>query len=737
MGSFDWAGGHSFLRYIEKFFRRAVTSLLRTVRASARRVGTLNFITLHHAYFVITCLIFSAIFWAISREGEEVSYVNSLFLVVSAMTLTGLNTVNLSTVNTAQQLILYFLIIIGSHIWVSIFVIHLRKRAFERRFAHIAEMRRLRSQNSMRRRFSFSRSEPQGDTEKLTATRHSQRTDSNAATEPPVTLDLEAQSAAAQPEDPGPDRPPPTEEVPGAERANTMRPSTPDTVRQDTATRQRLSSDSQGTPGHITFRLADTARKQNPFLPSRGVGAYSNALVKQSSRTTSHESNPRTPTHASDAHSRHKGVFLTHSLTRNSQFHYLTEEERRQLGGYEYQAVRLLSWLVPLYFVLFQVLGTIGLGAYVVSKRPDTAYRNGLAPFWVGAFNAVSAFNNSGMSLLDANMVAFGSSVYMLLTMSLLILAGNTCYPIFLRLVIWTFHRLCPKSKQWDNFRHTLEFLLTHPRRCYTNLFPARHTWWLLCAVVVLNATDWIAFELLNLGHEPIESLPVGVRIIDGLFQAFAVRSGGFYVVPMLSVRISLQVLYVIMMYISVYPVVITMRNTNVYEERSLGIYADDPDYIADKDESAKRGLFARFLQTKTRVDETTQYFVRYQLRAQLSHDIWSIVAAVFLISAFEAGKFDSNPTVYSVFNIIFETVSAYGTVGISVGLADQDYSFSGALETVSKIVLCCVMIRGRHRGLPVAIDKAILLPREEVDEAEEDDALIRAERTNSRGRSV
>lgn len=26
------------------------------------------------------------------------------------------------------------------------------------------------------------------------------------------------------------------------------------------------------------------------------------------------------------------------------------------------------------------------------------------APRWVGAFNGVSAFNNSGMSLLDANM---------------------------------------------------------------------------------------------------------------------------------------------------------------------------------------------------------------------------------------------------------------------------------------------------------------------------------------------
>lgn len=45
---------------------------------------------------------------------------------------------------------------------------------------------------------------------------------------------------------------------------------------------------------------------------------------------------------------------------------------------------------------------------------------------WVGAFNAASGFSNSGMMLLDANMVAFQTSRYMLLTVALLVLAGNT-----------------------------------------------------------------------------------------------------------------------------------------------------------------------------------------------------------------------------------------------------------------------------------------------------------------------
>ena len=41
------------------------------------------------------------------------------------------------------------------------------------------------------------------------------------------------------------------------------------------------------------------------------------------------------------------------------------------------------------------------------------------------------------------------------------------------------------------------------------------------------------------------------------------------------------------------------------------------------------------------------------------------------------------------------------------------NYSFSGAFTPLSKLIVCAVMLRGRHRGLPVAIDRAVLLPIE------------------------
>jgi len=111
------------------------------------------------------------------------------------------------------------------------------------------------------------------------------------------------------------------------------------------------------------------------------------------------------------------------------------------------------------------------------------------------------------------------------------------------------------------------------------------------------------------------------------------------------------------MMYISAFPVAITIRNSNVYEERSLGIYADDPGY--DEDKMGTMGFLQRALHLQLSTPSATKgYFIQQQLRAQLAHDLWWLVLAVWLISIIENSQFVDNPTVFSVFNIIFEVVS-------------------------------------------------------------------------------
>lgn len=129
-------------------------------------------------------------------------------------------------------------------------------------------------------------------------------------------------------------------------------------------------------------------------------------------------------------------------------------------------------------------------------------------------------------------------------------------------------------------------------------------------------------------------------------------------------------------------------------------------------------------------------YFVRHQLRSQLAHDAWWIALAIFLIMIIEGGQFESSPMVFSVFNVIFEVVSGYGCVGISVGLPNEAYSFCGSWHKLSKLILIAVMIRGRHRGLPVAIDHAVQLPSHRLFEAEEEDGRLRRERSINRSRA-
>ncbi|RMX93745.1 hypothetical protein D0868_12679 [Hortaea werneckii] len=744
------------------------------LRAIRRQLPPLNFITIHYLYFTLTCLAFALVFWGSSTPFKKVTFIDSLFLTISAMTLAGLNTVNLSELNTFQQFLLFILIMLGSAIWVSGFVV-----LFEDMVARAREKRgRSRSRSRIGRAWTRRASETAGnddEADELHARQGSDESDGKAThedqrgTEPQMYSALDGVRERSQT--------PPARR--GGPEMNGISSITGQPVPLSDDDESKISRDRSRIAFRDDVRFSprtgpqpkELRRRSSNLFSMNGVGARPMRSLAVS--TSVDDSVPRIPLQRAKTDGKYDISRYFESaagwVSRNSQFHGLSQDEREKLGGCEYRALYFLAWLVPAYFVMWQLLGALGCASWVAYHAREKAEQNGLNPWWVGAFNAVSAFNNSGMSLLDANMIAFQRSYYMLLTMGLLILAGNTCFPIFLRLIIWSMWKAIEtpfaadrwfKGEQWDERRRTLRFLLDHPRRCFTNLFPSQHTSWLLLSVVTLNVVDWAAFEILNINNKKLESgLETRYRVIDGLFQAFAVRSGGFYVVSIPTLRISLQVLYVVMMYISVYPVVITMRNSNVYEERSLGIYADDEDEEQDPDavggeksnSHSEPAMSSGFLlrRAKTIRDhfiaggaaaathESNGHFVRQQLRAQLAHDAWWIVLALFLIMIIESSSFDKNPVVYSVFNFMFEVVSAYGCVGISVGIPWNFYSFCGSWHTLSKLILCAVMLRGRHRGLPVAIDKAVLIPGEKHWAAEEEDGRIRMARTMSRGRGA
>ena len=74
--------------------------------------------------------------------------------------------------------------------------------------------------------------------------------------------------------------------------------------------------------------------------------------------------------------------YLTqHTTGRNGQIFGLSRAEREHLGGVEYRAIQLLAWIVPIYFVLWQLLGCSGLAAYVAHNKANIARENGINPW--------------------------------------------------------------------------------------------------------------------------------------------------------------------------------------------------------------------------------------------------------------------------------------------------------------------------------------------------------------------
>ena len=485
--------------------------LEKAVAAVSRWLPPLNFITIHYAYIIIGCMLSSLVFWCCSAPFGSVHYVDCLFLVTSAMTNTGLNTINLSPLTVWQQVMLALLMMIGSPIWVSIWTVLVRKHAFERRFESIVEA--VREMDKKRaaaagpftprliRALSFGRYRtepvPEPSMPGLGARQKSVMSDGGY---PPIALpDIRTrldENAPANPEEPSR----PVFEGP------------PDTAQS--ADDNALNG---ATREHIVF-AAHLQRPSADHAPTRDS-------IDRIGRLATHDSgNSSTETDNTNGFRFHwKKILGSHNVTRTGQFYGLTAEERSRLGGCEYRALKVLAIIVPLYLFLWHFLGALALGSWMHSHGPAPMYFKGNNRWWTGIFMCFSAFNNSGFSLIDENMIPFQGAYFVLITVALLILAGNTAFPVFLRFILWTLLKLmhlCTPDNVFAEWKETLEFTLKYPRRVYTTLFASNLTWWLFGVVIATNVVGWLAFELLDIGNSAVESLPIGNRIIDGLFQA-------------------------------------------------------------------------------------------------------------------------------------------------------------------------------------------------------------------------
>lgn len=745
-----------------KFIKRQIPDLFTK--------GKLNFITAHYLYIIATSFFLSGI---ISACGG-IDYIDALFFAVGSCTQSGLNTVDVNTLRLGQQICFYLGAMLCNPIIIHSSVVFVRLYWFERRFKDIVrDARSLRRSKSRTKTMNLDPDDPERVRRELGVRgkaiqilRHTGRTfrvgekeeeterdpvpqykeDEGSDSEPKhsdsVTDDNvhhDEKSPRKSDEDDDDIRTPaqlsPEQHIRFLERQRNPddtgalripspreferggRPENVDEIgyggvarRVTTNFESDPSNAASGQPHNHTQHITiDEPRIQR----NRTHGTtFPRAASKQRSNTDLHRDasvGPRKRTNTGLSSFRRSNTarsameatpYLSWQPTvgRNSFFVNLTEDQREELGGIEYRALKTLAYILLGFFFGFHFLGIICLVPWIMTTRWGSVVTNVSQgrPWW-GVFTAASAFNDLGFTLTPDSMISFQQAVFPLLLMTFLIVIGNTGFPCMLRFVIWTVSKLVPVgSGIWEE----IQFLLDHPRRCFTLLFPRGATWWLFAILVILNGIDLILFIILDLNDETVSSIPPGYRILDGLFQAASTRTAGFGVVNIAALHPAIQVSYLIMMYISVFPIAISMRRTNVYEEKSLGIY------VSQDDDDAQNGK--------------EPSYVGAHVRRQLSFDLWYIFLGLFVIAIVEGDNLqNTNEYAFTMFSVLFEIVSAYGTVGLSLGYPTINASFSGKFRPLSKLVIIAMMVRGRHRGLPYELDRAVLLPSEKLQEKE------------------
>jgi hypothetical protein len=518
----------------------------------------LNFILIHYIYIISTILITSIIIY----PGSDLKYIDALFFSAGAATQSGLNTVDFNLLHTYQQVILYCITMLTTPIFIHTAVVFIRLYWFEKRFQHVVRnARSLRSTRSRPQTINedghlhFQSQGGSGINGRPIVVVHStrERGTSGNLPKPPEESDSHSISPTSSASSaPHPERnkahlntavnhdfgnlPIPQLSLGhhiaflekqrkdrGALRIPSPRDydrgDVPEIVADDDSDGSKLtrtgsarsesrslwSLDQDATPQsngpHTTINDLDTlwttTRNSDPsptIWETKEEGDPSpraQPLTRKPTFTgifrslTQEKGRPTLPYLSWDA-----------TVGRNSNFIDLTEEQRNELGGIEYRSLKTLAVVLILYYVLFHIFGIICLVPWIMETHwGEVVKEAGQGRPWWAIFMAGSAFNDLGFAITPDSMISFQTAIFPLLLMTFLILIGNTGFPCMLRLIIWAMSKVVSKQTPlWEE----LNFLLDHPRRCFTLLFPRNATWLLFAILVLLNGIDLIFFIILD-----------------------------------------------------------------------------------------------------------------------------------------------------------------------------------------------------------------------------------------------
>ncbi|OEL23601.1 putative cation transporter HKT9 [Dichanthelium oligosanthes] len=183
------------------------------------------------------------------------------------------------------------------------------------------------------------------------------------------------------------------------------------------------------------------------------------------------------------------------------------------------RSVSYLGFVVFGYLAVIHVLGFLLVFLYIthVPTAREVLTKKGINVALFSASVTVSSFANGGLIPTNENMAIFSKNAGLLLLLAGQILAGNTLFPLFLRLLVWFLGRVT-KLKG-------LELMIRYPKELrYCHLRPKLPTAFLSSTVVGLAAVAVTLFCAVDWNSPVFDGLNSSQKIVSALFMAVNAR---------------------------------------------------------------------------------------------------------------------------------------------------------------------------------------------------------------------
>ncbi|AFY75617.1 potassium uptake protein, TrkH family [Pleurocapsa sp. PCC 7327] len=317
--------------------------------------------------------------------------------------------------------------------------------------------------------------------------------------------------------------------------------------------------------------------------------------------------------------------------------------------------------------LIFEITG-IFLMLYPFSR--DYGLEQGL---WLSIFHSVSAWNNAGFSLFKDSLIGYRSSPIINLTITGLIIFGGIGYQVIIELYSWLTEK-CQRKKARFVFSLNLKVVVS-------------------TTIILLGlGTITIFFaELRNDGT--FVDLNLQEKLLAAWFQSVTSRTAGFNTLDIGKMTVEGLFITMILMFIGASP-----------SGTGGGIKTTTLRVISSCTRSVLRGDEEVILYQRK-----VPYPLILKAIAVVFGSVMTIFIATLIISYIENNL--------NALAILFEVISAFATVGLSMGI-------TASLSPLSQLVIVAVMYIGRV-GIIILIAAIIGDPRPSVIQYPEENLLV------------